>query len=200
MRHSDYFYSQGGTNMLNRHPFRWINEAYQKRVFWFLFVFTILIIAGLQYAGGPLTTSSAPSGIVSFEFAYTLSNAQAMIDSWGAEGQVYAGINLGLDYLFMVSYGLTIGLGCALVARGMAGWVKSLPSVGIVLAWGALLAALLDALENYALMRLLLGSTNVVWAIVAYWCAWPKFVLVGLGLLYVILGSLISFIARRGNK
>jgi len=186
--------------MLNRHPFKWISEASQKWVFWFLFAFTILVIVGMQYAGGPLTTSAAPSGIVSFEFARTLSNAQAIVESWGPKGQVYAGINLGLDYLFMASYGLAIGLGCVLVARGLPHRFKSLASVGVVLSWGALLAALLDALENYGLMRLLLGSTNEGWPRLAYWCAGPKFVLVALGLLYVILGGVLALLTRRGKK
>jgi hypothetical protein len=183
--------------MLDRHPFRWINVSSQKWVFWFMFAFTILVIVGMQYSGGPLTTSAAPSGIVSFEFARSLSNAQAMVASWGPEEQVYAGINLGLDYLFMVSYGFAIGLGCVLVARGLADRFKSLATAGVFLAWGALLAALLDALENYGLMRLLLGSTNQVWPTLAYWCAGPKFVLVGLGLLYIILGAVGVFFIRK---
>ena len=183
--------------MLDRHPFRWMNESSQKWVFWFLFAFTILIIIGMQYSAGPLTTEAAPSGIVSFEFACTLPKAQAIVASWGPQGQVYAGINLGLDYLFMVSYGLVIGLGCVLVARGLADRFKSLATVGVLLAWGALLAALLDALENYGLMRLLLGSTNQVWPTLAYWCAGPKFILVGLGLLYIILGAVSVFFIRR---
>jgi hypothetical protein len=186
--------------MLDRHPFKWISESSQKGVFWFSFAFTILVIVGMQFAGGPLATSAAPSGIISFEFARTLTNAQAIVESWGAEGQVYAGINLGLDYLFMASYGLAIGLGCVLVSRGLSHRFKFLASRGVFLAWGALLAALLDALENYGLMRLLLGSTDEVWPRLAYWCAGPKFVLVALGLLYVIVGGVIALIARGGKK
>jgi hypothetical protein len=183
--------------MLDRHPFRWINQSSQKRVFWFLFAFTILVIFGMQYSGGPLSTEAAPSGIISFEFARTLPNAQVMIDSWGSQGRIYAGINLGLDYLFMASYGLTIGLGCVLVSHGLAGRFKTLASVGIFLSWGALLAAFLDALENYGLMRLLLGSTNEVWPALAYCCAGIKFVLVALGLFYLILGAVSGFFTRK---
>lgn len=177
--------------MLDRHPFRWLSEPCQKNAFWFLFAFTIVVIVCMQVLGAPLNTEAAPAGIVTYEFARTLSNAQAIIASWGSEEQVYAGLNLGLDYLFMAAYGLTIGLGCVLVARGLADRVKFLTPVGVVLAWGALLAALLDALENYALIRLLLGSTNDLWPPVAYWCAGPKFVLVALGLLYVLIGAII---------
>ena len=183
--------------MLDRHPFRWLSESYQKTAFWFLFAFTIVVIVCMQVLGAPLNTEAAPAGIVTFEFARTLSNAQAMIASWGNEGQMYAGLNLGLDYLFMAAYGLTIGLGCVLVARGLAERVKFLTPVGVILAWGPFLAALLDALENYALIRLLLGSTNELWPTMAYWCAGPKFILVGLGLLYMILGAVIIAITRK---
>jgi hypothetical protein len=183
--------------MLNPHPFRWITEPTQKPAFWFLFVFTILVIMGMQFTSTPLITDVAPGGILDFEFARTLSNAQSIITSWENEGQVYAGLNLGLDYVFMAAYGLTIGLGCVLVARGLTERVKFLTPVGVVLAWGALLAALLDAFENYALIRLLLGSTNELWPTVAYWCAGPKFILVGLGLLYVILGAVIVAITKK---
>jgi hypothetical protein len=181
--------------MLDRHPFRWISEPSQKPAFWFLFIFTIVVIVCMQVLGSLLSTEVAPAGIVTFEFARTLSNAQAIITSWGTEGQAYAGLNLGLDYLFMAAYGLTIGLGCVLVARGLADRVRLLTSLGVVLAWGALLAALLDALENYALIRLLLGSNNELWPPVAYWCAGPKFVLVALGLLYIIFGAVFLAVA-----
>ena len=40
--------------MLDRHPFKWIAETSQKRAFWFLFAFTILVIVGMQFTGGPL--------------------------------------------------------------------------------------------------------------------------------------------------
>jgi hypothetical protein len=183
--------------MINRHPFRWLSEPSQKSVFWFLFVFTIVLLVSMQVLGAPLNTEAAPAGIVTFEFARTLTAAQVIMDSWGGEGQVYAGLNLGLDYLFMAAYGLAIGLGCVLVARGLAERVKFLTPVGVVLAWGSLLAALLDALENYALIRVLLGSTNELWPVVAYWCAVPKFIIVAIGLLYIILGAVIAGFVRK---
>ena len=179
-----------------KHPYTWLSESAHKPAFWSLFVFTIIIIVVMLVLGGPLNIEPDLKGIVSFEFAGDLAVAQEMIESWGQRGQVFAGLNLGFDYVFMAAYALTIGLGCVLVARSLPERFKALSSVGVVLAWAMFLAALLDALENYALIRLLLGSGNDLWPVVAKWCAGPKFIIVALGLLYVVIGATISVIAR----
>ncbi len=179
-----------------KHPFTWLSESAHKPAFWSLFVFTIFIIVVMQVLGSPLNTEAAPAGIVSFEFAGDLSVAQEMIESWGQRGQIFAGLNLGFDYVFMAAYALTIGLGCVLVARKLLERFKALSSVGVVLAWAVFLAALLDALENYALIRVLLGSGNELWPVVAKWCAGSKFIIIALGLLYVVIGAIIGVTVR----
>lgn len=173
------------------HPFEWLSESGQKRAFVPLVVLTLAVMASLQVLGGPLKTESAPAGIVSFEFAGEISKAQSMVESWGEGGQVHAGLNLGLDYLFIVSYASAIGLGCVLVSRGALKRVPWLGWLGITLSWGQWLAALLDAVENYALVQVLLGSASEWWPVVAQWCAAPKFLLVGLGLVYLLLGAVL---------
>ena len=187
--------------MKGRHPFEWLSESGQKRAFVAWTVLTLVVMASLQVLGGPLKTEAAPMGIVSFELAGEISRAQSMIESWGQQGQVYAGLNLGLDYLFMVAYASAIGLGCVLVSRR---WWKQAPFVawlGVGLSWGLWLAALLDAVENYALIRLLLGSVEELWPTLARWCALPKFLLVGAGLVYIILGAVLVIIwGRRGGE
>ena len=115
---------------------------------------------------------------------------------WGERGRVYAGLNLGLDYLFMVAYAGAIGLGCALVADRLAGGNSLLSLVGRALAWGQFGAALLDAIENYALIRLLLGSEGAVWPALAKWCAFFKFAIVALGLAYVAIGAVVITIKK----
>ena len=80
----------------------------------------------LQAVDAPLKTPAAPQGIVSYEFAGTTTAAQRILDSWDAGAKVYAGFSLGLDYLYMPAYALTIGLACAWAARvlgpGGGGW------------------------------------------------------------------------------
>jgi len=179
-----------------RHPFEWLPESEQKTAFWTLFVVTVVVVVFMQLVSAPLIIDAAPQGIVSFEFAGDLSNAQKIIDSWGQEERIYAGLSLGLDYLFLVLYSCTIALGCILAARGMsAGFFVT---AGVALAWAQFAAALLDCMENFALIKLLLGSGEAVWPSLAFWCAGPKFLIVGVGLVYVVIGAVV-FLFRRSR-
>jgi len=174
------------------HPFEWLSVPGQNRAFPVLFVFTLVVMASMQVLGGPLSTEAAPAGIVSFELAGELARAQSMVESWGETGQIYAGLSLGLDYLFMVAYACAIALGCVLVARSLSQRLGFLSTAGVVLAWAQFGAALLDAVENYALIRILLGSQQELWPGVARWCAIFKFLIVAVGLVYVLIGAVIA--------
>lgn len=182
--------------MTLRHPFTWLAPHARGRAFAVLLVFTLGVMAALNALGAALFSEAAPQGIISFEFAGELSAARQIINAWGPGGQVAAGLSLGLDYLFLVLYAAAIGLGCVLVAEGFAARSTALARVGVVLAWGQLLAALLDAVENYALIRLLLGAGEALWPALARASALPKFALVALGLLYVLLGALALALRR----
>lgn len=180
-----------------RHPFEWISLSAQKRAFWVLFVVTIIVMTSMQVIDTLLKSELAPSGILSFEFAGDLSTAQKMTESWGGRGRIAAGFSLGLDYLFLLTYAGSIGMGCVLVTRSVSKRTKQLYNIGIMLAWALLLAALLDAVENYALIRVLLGSNLAFWPKVAAWCAAPKFVIVAAGLAYILIGVVVSMFSRR---
>ena len=209
--------------MATRHPFDWLSTSGQKRAFIVLLVLTLAVMVSLNALGGPLNTEVAPLGIVSFELAGELSLAQSMVESWGQIGQVYAGLNLGLDYLFLVAYSSSIALGCVLVARslsrsnsarpgslrhcsgqspdpgrkrGFGNPLRTILDVGVLLAWAQLGAALLDALENYTLIQVLLGSQQKLWPVVARWCAVPKFLIVAAGLVYVGVGVVLAVVTK----
>jgi hypothetical protein len=182
--------------MIVRHPFVWLSEPGQKRAFLGIFVFTLATMMSMNIIGHPLVNETAPQGIVSFEFAGTLEIAQQMMASWGEKGLISAGLSLGFDYLFLVTYAICIGLGCVLVARAMQYRVKILLPIGALLAWAQFLAAILDAIENYALIRVLLGSAENIWPALARLCAGPKFLIVTAGLLYIILGLILIFIVK----
>jgi hypothetical protein len=183
-----------------KHPFVWMSVSGQKGAFILSLVITLVLMASLQLLDDPLRTAAAPSGIISYEFAGNLSAAQEIVGSWGQKGQVYAGLNLGLDFLFLFAYAGSIGLGCVLVARGLGRRVAFLSVLGVALAWGQIGAALLDGVENYALIQVLLGSQREVWPAIAQWCALPKFLLVAAGLLYIIVGTgLVAVFKAKGN-
>ncbi|HEY42382.1 MAG TPA: hypothetical protein G4O11_00155 [Anaerolineae bacterium] len=186
--------------MTARHPFERISPSTQKRVFWVLLLLTLCLMATLRVLDAPLKTEAAPSGIVSFEFAGDLQLAQRMIESWDRRGQVSAGLSLGLDYLFLIAYAGSIGMGCVLIAQNASKRVKKLGTLGVLLAWALLVAGLLDMVENYALIRVLLGSQREIWPMVAKWCALPKFLIVALGLAYILIGGVVSLLARQGAE
>lgn len=60
-------------------------------------------------------------------------------------------------------------------------------TLGEVLAWGQWLAALLDAVENVGLLRMIDGARLAKWPALARWCAIPKFALIVIGTLYVLI-------------
>lgn len=178
-------------------PFAWLSPSAQRIAFIVLTVLALALTVTFNVLGAPLRTSAAPNGIISFELAGDLPTAQAMVESWAPTGRVYAGLGLGLDYLYMPVYAGAIGLGCVLAAGALARRRPALARLGVLLAWGQLAAALFDALENYALIRVLLGWTQPYWPVVARWCALAKFGLVVAGLAYALLGGLVALSQRR---
>ena len=183
-------------------PWGWLGAAGQRGLFWGTAGLSVLVLMALNLQGRPLVTEQAPAGIVSFELVGSVEGATAMLAEWGEQGRVVAGINLGLDYLFLVVYPIALGLGCLRIARhcqrlgGKGRWMASLAGP---LAWGALLAGGLDAIENTALIQVLLGATDPVWPQLAQWMALPKFALVLLCLLYLLAGVVLAGIGM-GKK
>lgn len=172
------------------HPYQWLSNKLQNRAFIVMLPLTLLAMFIEQVTGGPLKTDAAPSGIVSFELAGKLSLAQAMVQSWGQLGQVYAGLNLGFDFVYIITYVIAIGLGCVIVAR------RVFPSIGIILAWAMFAAGLFDCIENYNLIQILLGLGQETNAMLAQWCAMVKFTIIGLGLAYFFIGGAIVLVKK----
>ncbi|MBC8182853.1 hypothetical protein H8E88_17255 [candidate division KSB1 bacterium] len=183
-----------------QHPFNWLPESLFIRAFILLFVLTFVLLMCLNLIDAPLKTTVAPNGIISYELAGELSVAQEMIRSWGAVGQIYAGLSLGFDFLFLVSYSLFIALGCIIVTRRLSQPGQFLFKFGALLAWAQFGAAILDAIENYALIRILLGSQNEILPVVAYWCALPKFVIVVIGMGYICFGFIFLVFSKMFKK
>ncbi len=177
-------------------PFIKIEPKKRTRYMWLAIGLVLLMSFIMTKIGAPLITSAAPAGIVSFEFAGTAVNAQTMIDSWDTQAKIHAGLSMGLDFLYPLIYAMAISLAVVVASGRFQGWLHK---VGAWLAWGVWLAAGLDYIENIALIQLLLGSTNDLWATVAYWAASIKFLLIILGILYALLGGMHAIIKREAN-
>lgn len=170
-----------------RHPLAAIPPG--RRRWWFvpLLALTLGLMLGVMAPlDGPLRTPASPNGIVSFELAGDVAAAQRMIDAWDERARRFAAFSLGIDYLFLLVYSTTIGLGCVWAASVFARHAPALAALGASLAWGQWLAAACDAAENAALAVLLLDGVRDPWPAVAWWCATPKFVLVVAGILYTL--------------
>jgi hypothetical protein len=185
---------------VNSHPFVWIQEPSRKIMFWLFAGLAVLTMSALQLLGAPLRTEASPAGIVSFELAGNIADAERILESWDPSAHIYAGLNLGLDFLFIDAYVGAIGLGCVLVGSLLERRWHLLGVASGYLAWAIVLAGMLDCVENYALIRLLLGSHAAWLAPVAQWCAIPKFLFVLIGLLYIALGLIVyPAVAKRGR-
>ncbi|AQT80933.1 hypothetical protein B1R94_19225 [Mycolicibacterium litorale] len=96
----------------------------------------------MRSTGGP--------GIIPFELAGSAAKAETILDRWGADGQRAARQSMWLDFGYMTSYGILLGL---LVERRRLrrGHPAGLPAFAV----GAVAA---DAVEGVALLRVLDGQ------------------------------------------
>lgn len=179
-----------------KHPFVSIRAHSIGRIFFPLLALTLLLLVVMSWVGLPLETAAAPYGIISYELAGDVSNSLSIIASWDDTARMHAAFSLGLDYLFLVLYSTTIGLACIWAARVLQVNSWRLAAVGIPLAWGLWLAALLDAIENAGLISLLFGSQAQSWSLLARWCALFKFGIIFAGLTYAFLGAAVYISAR----
>lgn len=170
-----------------RHPLDFISPANRKPVFLPLLALTLILFVVFRVLDAPLRTSAAPNGIVSYELAGNIKPAVEILGSWDARAQLFAAFGLGLDYLFMPAYALALSLGILLAAGRHPG---AFAKIGAWLGWGALAAALFDALENFALWQFMLGDFQALWPSLAANCTTVKFSLLIVGLLYALIGWL----------
>ena len=146
---------------------------------------TVLLTAALGVCDVHLRTPAAPNGIVSFELAGSMPVSQAIIASWDALARTYAGLSLGLDFLYLLAYSTLFAWTCAWAARrGPNAWRV----LGRWLMWGQWLAALADYFENVSLVALLVGAQLGLWPVLAWSCAVVKFALLGAGALFSVAG------------
>lgn len=172
------------------------------RARWFqaLLALSLAMLALMGWIGSPLTTPAAPQGIVSFEFAWSEQQTQAMLDSWPAETQLRAAFIQGLDFLYLLVYGAAFGLGCLLSAEVLQARRWPLAGAGLALAWGMALAAGFDFVENIGLTLALFGWVASPWPQIAAICAGLKFALLFAALVYLFYGLAARFAAQPGPR
>ncbi len=161
----------------------WIKEESKLPLFVAVFTLTLIVMFALLRIGESQKTDKSPRKIISLELADS-EKAKEIVDSWQGTVREDAFLNLGVDYLFLFLYPISISLACNLLAKSFEiGWVKHL---GLWLSVIALLSIILDSAENYAIIQMLKTRVFEPWANIARFSAIPKFSIVVIGLLYVL--------------
>jgi hypothetical protein len=178
------------------HPLEHLKPDFQKKSFIILLILTILIMALMNVIGAPLITSAAPNGIISFELAFSPAHAQQMISSWSPDAQLRASFIQGLDFLFPLVYSIALGFGCLLTSSLLRSRGKPLSLFGRVIAWGLILAALCDYIENIALATELFGRVQSPFPEIAGICAVIKFTIILVAIVFIIFGLVMRLVSR----
>jgi hypothetical protein len=158
----------------------------------FLIGLVATIVVQRLFRQYPLTTSDAPYGIVSFEFASSAKRARRIVDSWRASGLIEnVRPNIRVDDLgFIPCYVVTLFLGCTWASGAFDRHTSR------VVRWvsvGQVVAGALDLAENRAMLHTLaaLESHNNpgISPALATVCATLKFVLVIVGIMTTRAGA-----------
>ncbi len=168
------------------HAFESIPRHVRGMLFWSVLALTLVLAWSFLVLG--------PRGLVELELTGNVVGAARIIARWRMQGALPAAfVSMGLDFLFLLAYSTTIALACVWAAENVRGNGWPLWQVGILLAWGQWLAALLDAVENIAMLKMMVSAVASPWPQVARYCALPKFALVILGVIYVVVGVVACF-------
>jgi hypothetical protein len=137
-------------------------------------------------------------GIFELEFTRTSENAEKYHADLGPEGREDAEASLGLDFGYLIAYGLFLaGASIAISERNWRARRRRLAALGPWVAWGALAAALFDAVENALLISIVNGETGDPWPAIAFGSTVAKFALAGIAVVYVVGGWLTTLRHRR---
>lgn len=176
-------------------PFPQIDEQVYPKILFVSCFITISLLITLSLIDIHLQNPAAPDGIISFELAANYTESQQMIQSWDSRAKMYAAFSLGIDYLFLVTYGFFLSLICVFLALKVR-TRKLIYNAGLIVSYGVLAAAILDAIENFALFKLLFGSSNELFPLLASSSAIIKFMLVLISFIYILSATIIILVQK----
>lgn len=165
-----------------KHPFEGVPAGRRRAV-----MIALLLAIAPVMAAMLVIDRALPCGIIDFELCAFRGSCDTMLAAYRS-AELLVGLSIGLDYLFLLLYAAT--LGAALVftaARRSAGTQRA----ARWLAWGATLAAGLDAVENVALYHMIASGTAA-----AQWLAGIT-AAIKFALVVAAIGSLLVIALRR---
>lgn len=113
--------------------------------------------------------------------------APDLFKAWNEETKHRLRTALLWDYLFLFIYPAAIATACFIAARYLDNRGIVAFKYGLIIICLQLVAAMFDAVENYALLKVLQGPIESPWPQMARWCAIAKFSLIFIGGAYAII-------------
>ncbi len=164
-----------------------MNRTHRARTLGLIAVFMLVawsrlgsVETDLQCPDGCKAETRRP-GIVAYELAGTAERADTILEAWGDEGRAVARRGLILDFAFLFTYGIFLFLAGRALADALprtAVFPRLLAHGAHGFAWAGAAAAVLDALENTALLIMLGQGGSTLLSAMAYTAASLKFLLV----------------------
>ena len=160
-----------------------------RNIIIFLFAGTLAVWLLMRWQGRSLEMPEhSPAGIVSLELSATPTVANQLLDAWKGDRIAVARKNIWLDFVFIFFYSWLYYTLCGNIAvRQNQLWGR----VGVLLAIGSMVAALLDVIENIFMLFTLDGMFNSFSLLATTSLASLKFFLLILATVYVLIGSWI---------
>ena len=154
------------------------------------FVGTCIMIYVMSVTGAPLKTDATPSKILDLEFAYNAGKIDTVLNAWspdkGTDRIAAAVYNTRLDFIFIFFYAGFLFLAARMIGRSFGG---KFGNAGILVSRFALLAGLLDVLENIGMfISLNAGKGSDVTGYFTSGCSIVKWTLALVAVLYVLTG------------
>ncbi|MEP7110233.1 MAG: hypothetical protein ABI760_19715 [Ferruginibacter sp.] len=168
-------------------------RPYNRSRVLFLFAGTLVMIAVMAKTGATLKTPATPKGILELEFARNAGQASAVVGAWKGIGTAdniqAAKINTWLDFVFLLFYSTFLYTLCRLLADSFSGF---LCITGRFLAKGALVAGLLDTLENAGMLVTLYGHISDDCALLTYILSITKWIIASSAVGYILMAGSVS--------
>ena len=154
---------------------------------------TLLMTVVMTIHGASLKTPGTAKGILNLEFAYNIAQASSVLNAWAVTNTTnnvfQAKMNTWLDFIYLFFYSQFFFHACQLLASSFNG---SIQITGSLLAKGALIAGMLDILENTGMLLTLNGHLSQYTTLLTFIFSISKWILVIAAILYVVMmGSVL---------
>ncbi len=133
----------------------------RKYFFPIVAVGSLVMVILMSKTSATLKTPATPLGILNLEFAYNAAKAGTVLNAWQPNERIdnieIAKFNTWLDFIFLFFYSLFLYKASKMLSGTYKG---TLQKTGLLLANGAILASLLDIMENAGMLFTLQGNIN----------------------------------------